>query len=176
MVRASAGGGIAGFIADTVLGTFPLGTVGGTFHKALFSLFSGDMDRAHDPARATQGSPTFDFGELKGMASGLFEEIKGAFDPDAAKGGRTAAYPGTREEAFQRGRPHVSEDARQEAQSQSGLGGWGKALMYGGLALGALSLMNEFSLNGAFGMPFYGGMAPWMMGPIVPGMTPGVFW
>ncbi len=178
MVRASAPGGIAGFIADSLLNTFPLGTLAGTFHKGLFSLLSDDMSRAYDPARATQGARTHDFGDLKDMASGLFGDIQAAVQARVGSMGDTGRPSGPSQPrpddrptdastAKQSARPHINEDARREAQSQSGLGGWGKALMYGGLALGGLTLLREFSMGG-FGMPYYGGMTPWMM--------PGLFW
>ena len=184
MVRASAPGGIAGIIADSVLGTFPLGTLAGTFHKALFSLVGGDMNQAYDPARATQGTQTHDFGDLKGMASGLFGDLRDAVNKHMGGGtsasGQPTADPHDAESATRLGRPPVNEDARQQAQSKSGLGGWGKALLYGGLALGGLSLVQDFMMGGGFGMPFYGGMSPWMMSPmmppVMPGMMPGVFW
>ena len=186
MVRASTGGGIAGFIADNILGTFPLGTLAGTFHKALFSLGAQDMDRAYDPSRATRGGQSHDFGDLKGMMSGLFAELKGALNPDGAPGrgpgaGHRASAesqgegPRTQADAVHMGRPRVGEDARTQAQSQSGLGGWGKALLYGGLALGGLSLLKDFSMGG-FGMPFYGGMSPYMAPGYNPLMMPGLFW
>ena len=183
MVRASAPGGIAGFIADNLLNTFPLGTLAGTFHKGLFSLLSGDMNRAYDPARATQGAYTHDFGELKDMASGLFGDIKAAVQarmgeqkgPSGPSRSRSEDGPHDQAGAQRSARPHVNEDARREAQSEAGLGGWGKALMYGGLALGGLTLLREFSMGG-FGMPYYGGMTPWMMPGTMPGMMPGLFW
>ena len=164
------------------MGSFPLGTLAGTFHKSLFNFDAGDMNQAYDPARATRGAETANFGDLKDMASGLFGDIMAAVQQHV--GGRpgpqadpSPAEPGTVDDARRLHRPQVSEDARQQAQSQSGLGGWGKALLYGGLALGGLSLLSDFTMGGAFGMPFYGGMAPWMMNPVMnPMMTPGVFW
>ncbi len=192
MVRPSAGGGIAGFIADNFLGTFPLGTLAGTFHKALFSLGAQDMDQAYDPGRATRGGSPHPTGDLKGMLSGLFAELQSAFNQgpqggrgafgqgDSGPGGhhdghRDAAGEGprTHHDAMRMGRPQVNDGARTQAQGQSGLGGWGKALLYGGLALGGLTLLRDFSMGG-FGLPFYGGMTPYM----TPGMPymPGIFW
>ena len=178
MVRASPSGGIAGYIADQIFNTFPLGTLAGTFHRNLFDLAAGDMDRVHDPARATRGASTADFGDLKGMASGLFGDIKAAFEKHMS-GAAPTADPQSDHEARAMGRPMISGEVRDRAQAKSGLGGWGKALLYGGLALGGLTLLRDFSMGG-FGMPFYGGMSPFM-NPMthpmmMPGMMPGIFW
>jgi len=185
MVKASTGGGIAGFIADQLMNTFPLGTLAGTFHKALFNFASGDMNQAYDPARATKGSQTNDFGDLKNMASGLFGNLAGKvnefFNQGAGPRGEAAGVsdvgPRSQAEAHAQGRPQVGEEHRTEAQSRSGLGGWGKALLYGGLALGGLTLLRDYQMGamGGFGMPFYGGMSPFMMPGMVPPM-PGMFW
>ncbi|MEM7675276.1 MAG: hypothetical protein AAF449_04640 [Myxococcota bacterium] len=184
MVKASAGGGIAGFIADQLMNTFPLGTLAGTFHKALFSFAAGDMNQAYDPSRATQGSHTQDFGDLKNMASGFFGDLAskvgqfinqgGPQGQPEAQGKSADAGPRTEADARAQARPQVGEEARTGAQSQSGMGGWGKALLYGGLALGGLTLLRDYQMGG-FGMPFYGGMSPYMMPGMVPPM-PGMFW
>ena len=192
MVRPSVGGGIAGFVADQLMNTFPLGTLGGTFHKALFDFAAGDMNQAYDPARATQGTRTHDFGDLRGMGSGLFGDIAAVLkkhlqeartSPQRSNGPDRrpddTSSPRTDADARANARPQVTQEAQQQAQAQSGMGGWGKALLYGGLALGGLSLLRDYTMGG-FGMPFYGGMNPLMMGGgmpyMMPGMMPGLFW
>lgn len=158
------------------------GGIGG-FVRSLFQPNAGDMNAAYDPSRATAGAQTFDFGDLKGMADGLFGQIRDVF----ANGGPQAHQqrqangeysgqpsPESPQDAQQQARPGVGPDVQAQAQQGSGIK-WGKVLKWGGLALAGMTVLNNlpFMMGGGFGMPFYGGgmMNPMMMGMGFPGFT-----
>ena len=180
-MQVSGKGALLGLAADFLLGTFPLGTGAGAIAKNLYNVDAGDMNRAYDPKRATQGQRTADFGDLKGMANGLLGQLQSSLD--GAQGPRAGAQaqsstqrppPADDAEARAQARPRTDADATQAAQTKSGVGGWGKALLWGGAALAGLSLLNNIPFFGYTGMPFYGagyGMMPGMMGQPF-----GLFW
>lgn len=168
-MQVSGKGALWGFAADALTGAFPIGTLIGSLAKNLFNLDSGDMSRAYDAKSASKTS-SFDTGDLKGMADGLFGKLNDFLD-----GLDTSRRPTSDETALSLARPRADEDATRDAQTKSSFGGWGKALLYGGLALGGLSLLNNLPFMGGFGMPFYGaGMGMGMMGMMNPMMGMGM--
>lgn len=173
-MQVSGKGAAIGFLADMFLGTFPLGTGIGALAKNLTRLDAGDMDRAQDPARATQGQQTYAGGDLRGMAAGLMGEIKGFIDRLGQPTAQAAA-PGSDAEAHAQARPRVDNGATPSAQRKSGFGGWGKVLLWGGAALAGLSLLNNIPFFGSWGMPFYGAGMGWGGFPGYSGY-PGLFW
>jgi hypothetical protein len=170
-MQISGSGAAIGFLADTLFRTFPLGTGIGALAKNLFNLDAGDMGRAYDPKRATRGDDVFDFGDLKGMASGLFGGLASLFadtpaEPAAKtttqKAGATKgttrtkkAGPTSNAEAKRRAQPRTDPEAEREAQSSTGIN-WGKVLTWGGIGLAGLSLLNNLPFFNNFSMPFYG--------------------
>lgn len=170
-------GGLLGSLFNSPI----MGAGIGGFVRSLFSPNAGDMNAAYDPQRATAGSQTFDFGDLKGMADGLFGQIRDIFAGGGPQAHQQAQANGEfsnqpppegAEQAQQQARPGVGPDVQAQAQQGSGIK-WGKVLKWGGIALAGMTLLNSMPFMGGFGMPFYGAgmMNPMMMGMGFPGFT-----
>ncbi len=192
-MQVSGKGAAIGLMADLFLRTFPLGTGIGALLPNLFQMNSGDVNQAYDANRATRGQNVSSFGDLKGMAQGLFGDLFGRNQAPQARpnGGEKVFYvdpqgvahtelPTTNAEAETRARPRADEGATQEAQQKGGFD-WKKALLWGGAAVAGLTLLNNTPFFGNFGMPFYGagmGMSPLAAAvmPYNPMMPYGFWW
>ncbi|MBK6685352.1 MAG: hypothetical protein IPG45_12850 [Deltaproteobacteria bacterium] len=175
-MQVSGSGAAAGFIADILFQSFPIGTGVGAFAKNLFNLDAQDMNRAYDPKRATQGSETTLFGELKGMAQQLFGDLFGPPRSSNFSGGASGTVypPGTPQEDIDRmeaakrtAQPPTGAEVDRDAQIGSSPD-WKKILLVGGAAIAGLTLVNRMFTRypdqfGSFGMPFYPGGFPFML-------------
>jgi hypothetical protein len=138
-----------------------LGALVGSVARSLFAPNAQDMNAAYDPARATQGGSTFNFGDLKGMFDGLMGNLRDILDGQAQRAQaqgefRNQAAPETHEDSVRTGRPAQGPSVEQQAQTQSTGTSWGKILKWGAIGLAGLTLVNNLPFLGFMGMPFYG--------------------
>ena len=161
---------LLGGLFGSVLGMPFLGAAVGSVARSLFAPSAGDMNSAYDPARATQGGSTFDFGDLKGMFDGLIGNLRdmlGAQEQRAQANGefKRQAPPANHEEAVRSGRPAQGPEVEQQAQTQSTGTSWGKVLKWGAIGLAGLTVLNNLPFLGFMGMPFYGAGMGMPFGP-----------
>lgn len=175
-MQVSGSGAAIGLLADVLFRSFPIGTGLGAFAKNLFNLDAQDMNKVHDPKRATQGSETSLFGELKGMARSLFGDFFGPTRNDAFVGAsdKTMYTPGTSKEDIDRMEAakrtaQPPKDANVDRDAMIGSSpDWKKLLLVVGGAVAGLTLVNRMFTRypdqfGPFGMPFYQGGFPFMI-------------
>lgn len=167
-MQVSGGGAALGLLADVLFRSFPIGTGIGAFAKNLFNLDAQDMGRAYDANRATRGSETSLFGELKGMAQQLFGDVFGSARSNTRVVGTdgTVYPPGMTPEEIDRlketrrtAQPPTDANVQRDAQIESSPD-WKKILLVGGAAIAGLTLVNRMFTRypdqfGPFGMPFY---------------------
>lgn len=174
-MQVSGSGAAIGLLADVLFRSFPIGTGLGAFAKNLFNLDAQDMNKVHDPKRATQGSETSLFGELKGIARNLFGDwFSPASNARVVDTAGTVYPPGMTPEEVERlnemrrsNQPPTDANVDRDAMIGSSPD-WKKILLVGGAAIAGLTLVNRMFTRypdqfGPFGMPFYQGGFPFMI-------------